>query len=291
MQNRIAREVRVPKGTVLLTRDNRRFLTVAEVKLDPTSAASGRFGLQRVAVVAEQPGPLGNVEKGAISRVEDETLNQWLMVTNEAPTQGGSLRSVTLVTEEDRKQLYENLRATLARRAQERLVSQVDPAREIVVLWMPEVEVQEASYDKAVGDEGEKVSLRMKVVLRGTVFQMKYVQELAPQVLERQVKNQRKDYRLLPATVQAQPPEVLTLKEGAVYLRVRAEGDIVPTWDVRKIQRDLVDKTREQAEAYLRSLPGLGGYDLATGPGWYPRLPRFSFRIHVQVQPPQSQPV
>ena len=46
LRNQISQPVIVPQGTVILTSDNRRFLTSAQVTVPPTSATSGRLRLR-----------------------------------------------------------------------------------------------------------------------------------------------------------------------------------------------------------------------------------------------------
>ena len=224
LRNQISQPVIVPQGTVILTSDNRRFLTSAQVTVPPTSATSGSFGARRVAVVAEEVGPIGNVEAGAITHMEDQSLNQRLIVENTSPIQGGGERATRFVTEEDRLKLFENLRQELLHQVLASLRDRIDVSDEIFVQWDTDVIVEQAEYDKEVGQEGDEVTLQMKVKLRGTVFSSKHLAEVAPLIIERIVENQLGSYTLLRDTLNLGAPEDVGISEGVVQLTVQAQG-------------------------------------------------------------------
>ena len=285
-RNRISQRVVVPKGTVVLTNENRRFTTAVEVNIPPTSGTSETFGWQRVAIVAEEPGPVGNVQSGAITHIEDQSLNQRLIVSNDAPVQGGGERAVTFVTEQDRVQLFEQLRHNLMQRAWQQLRDRSDLKESTFVTWDADVIVDEATYDRTVGEESDQVTLRMKVKLRGTAFSNSYLAEVVPVILARIVENQLEDYALVADTVLVGEPEEVGIADGVVQLSLEAQGDLVSAWDLGKVRRDLANKTRAEAENYLNNLTGVGGYALEMGPDWYDRMPRLWFRIDIDVLSP-----
>ena len=286
LRNQISQPVIVPQGTVILTSDNRRFLTSAQVTVPPTSATSGSFGARRVAVVAEEVGPIGNVEAGAITHMEDQSLNQRLIVENTSPIQGGEERATRFVTEEDRLKLFENLRQELLHQVMGSLRDRIDVSNDIFVPWDTDVIVEQAEYDKEVGQEGDEVTLRMKVKLRGTVFSSEHLAEVAPLIIERIVENQLGSYTLLRDTLNLGAPEDVGISEGVVQLTLQAQGDLVSTWDLGEVRRKLANTTREEAEAYLNTLMGVGEFVVEMGPDWYDRMPRLWFRISIEITEP-----
>lgn len=285
-RNQIAQEVVVPRGTVVLTNDNRRFVTAVPITVLPTSAIDERFGWSRVKVVAEEVGPIGNVEVGTITHIEDQSLNQRLTVENDTPIQGGGLRETRFVTEEDRLLLYETLRQELLLRAWNRLGERIKVAESVFVPWDADVIVEQAEYDKEVGQPADDVTLRMKVKLRGTAFSSKYLTEVAPMILERIVENQFESFALLANSLTLGEPGGWGISEGVVHFTLLAQGDLVSTWNLGTIQRALANSTREEAEEYLNNLEGVADYSLELGPSWYDRMPRLWFRITIEVVEP-----
>jgi hypothetical protein len=288
-QNRISQPVVVPRGTVVMTNDNRRFETSVAVTIPPTSGTSGEFGAQRVAVVATEPGPVGNVASEAITHIEDQILNQRLTVTNDAPIQGGRLNVVSYITEDDRLRLFAALREELGNSVWGQVRGRVDDSESVFVPWDADIVVVQADYDKAVGDEGEEVTLQMKVKLRGTAFSSKYLAEVTPMILDRIVENQHGSYKFQSETLTLGAPQLVDITEGVVSFTLQAEGDLVSTWDLGELRRDLANKTREEAEGHLNSLDGVSGYTLELGPDWYDRMPRLWFRISIEVLEPVVQ--
>lgn len=287
LRNQISQPVNVPRGTVVLTNDNRRYITAAQVTVAPTSQTSGSFGFKRVAVVAEVVGPIGNADQGAISNLEDLSLNQRLTVENDRPIQGGALRAVTFVTEEDRLQLFETLRQELQHRVFNSLGGRIDVSDHIFVPWdEADVIVELAEYDKEVGDEGDSLSLRMRVKLRGTAFSSTYLSEAAPIIVGRIVENQLGTYELVAESLALGTPNITGISEGVVQLTVQVRGDLVSAWDLGEIRRGLANATRQEAETQLNDLQGVGEFTLEMGPEWYDRMPRLWFRISIEVTEP-----
>ena len=285
-RNRISQPVDVAKGTVVLTDDNRRFETVEDETIPPTSATSDNFGVRRVDIVAIEPGPDGNVEPRAITHIEDQSLNQRLEVNHDTPTLGGGLRVAAFVTEQDRLQLYDQLRQTLVQRLEQQLRESHNPIEYIFVQWDDDVVVEQAEYDKAIGEEGERVMLRMKVKFRVTAFSRKDMAEVAPVILETIVEKQLDSYTLLEETVELGEPSDYRIIDGVVQFKLSAQAELVSTWDLGKVRRELTNATREEAETYLNALMGVGDFTLEMGPDWYERMPRLWFRIAIDVQPP-----
>ena len=285
-RNRISQRVVVPKGTIVLTNDNRRYMTAAEVNVPPTSGTSSELVGRRVAVVAEESGPIGNVGPNVITHIEDQSLNQRLIVNNDFPIQGGGERVVTFVTEQDRLQLFEQLRHLLMQRVWQQLGGVVNPSESSFVPWDDDVIVDEANYDRSVGEESDQVTLRMKVKLRGTAFSNKYLAEVAPIILARIVENQFEAYALVSDTVLLGKPNVNSITDGVIQLTLEAQGELVSAWNLGKIRRDLANRSLDEAESYLDNLTGVGDFTLEMGPDWYERMPRLWFRIDIEVVKP-----
>ena len=285
-RNQISQPVVVRRGTVVMTNDNRRFKTSVEVTIPPTSGTSDTFGAKRVAVIADELGPIGNVDSAGITHIEDQSLNQRLTVINDLPIHGGRLNVVSFVTEEDRLQLFDTLRQKLKQRVLNSLGERKDASDSIFVQWDDDIIVEQADYDRSAGEDGNEVTLIMKVKWRGTAFSAKYLEEAAPAILQRMVENQLGPYELLEDTLRVNTPNVEGITEGVVLLTVEAEVDLISTWNLGEIRRGLANKSRAEAENYLAGLEGVSEFALEMGPDWYDRLPRLWFRIAIEVLDP-----
>src|SRR6185295_18792304 len=105
--------VTLPAKTVLVARNGARFLTDAELKINPFS-----FGIARVGVTAEQRGIAGNLYVNQMATTDPPI--QGLTVTNQKPIAGGADRQAPAVAEADRAKLKDQL----TQRAREQALAQ-----------------------------------------------------------------------------------------------------------------------------------------------------------------------
>ena len=107
--NRSDREVLIPKGTFVRTGsgETARFYTVEEAVVPSQYNAT-----KRVAVLAADPGPMANVRALTINVIEGE-LATALEVINDAPTGGGTMRQLPVVTPGDQNALLDKAREEL----------------------------------------------------------------------------------------------------------------------------------------------------------------------------------
>ncbi|HID86624.1 MAG TPA: hypothetical protein EYP55_04495, partial [Anaerolineae bacterium] len=103
----------IPEGTLVSTSAGTiiKFRTVEEVTLPPQVG-----GRAQVSILAVDPGPSGNVKAWTINTVEP-SLAHLVNVVNDAPTSGGSVKRVGVVTAEDRRRLRESLLQRLQQEA------------------------------------------------------------------------------------------------------------------------------------------------------------------------------
>jgi hypothetical protein len=126
----------------------------------------------------------------------------------------------------------------------------------------------------------------MKVKWRGTAFSAEYLEEAAPAILQRIVENQLGSFELQEDSLRIATPNVEGISEGVVLLTLQAEVDLVSTWNLGEVRRELANKSRGEAENYLAGLEGVSEFALEMGPDWYDRLPRLWFRIAIEVVEP-----
>jgi hypothetical protein len=99
--NQDTQDVRVPKGTVVRTRNNVFFQTLEE-KVIPRSQITVippfvTFGSVDIAIEAVEPGPQGNVAANTITTSDRSSYS----VTNPQPTSGGDSKKIPVVTQTD----------------------------------------------------------------------------------------------------------------------------------------------------------------------------------------------
>jgi hypothetical protein len=285
--NKSDKAVAVPKGTILLAGATR-FATQSDVVVGPSRSAARAqsYGMASVKVVAVEGGPAGNVDALKINKIEGP-LGGPLEVQNNAPARGGAERTLTFVTEDDRRRLQDSLYRALSERLSQQLKAQLPATdRESVVPWSGQSPtIVEATFSKNSGDEAQSVSLTLRLRYGATVFSNEAYNSFAPQVAAAKVGDLRPGYRFVAGTVAAQPPEVVGVDNGVGRIKARAQGRLTPRLDAAQVRRDLAGRPAAEAHEHLAGLPGVARYELQHWPGWLGRLPWLGLRIGVHVAP------
>lgn len=288
--NKGDRPTTVPKGSVVQAAAVK-FVTQADVTVPGTVFAGPqqRFGMQKVGITAAVGGSVGNVKAQQIASI-DGLLARSLEVVNVEPTRGGSDRPVTFVTGDDRRRLQESLHKTLTERITAKMQRQRNE-RETLLIWPDRAElrnpaVREAHFDKNAEEESNTLALRMRLGYGATAFRGEHVNQLVEQLTRLKLAESRPQFHVLPGTTHIQPPQVVGIEGGLVQLLIKAEAQVAPRIDAGQFRADLKHRTMTEATAYLAALPGLTGQTINVQPEGRQRLPRFGFRIAVEVGKP-----
>jgi hypothetical protein len=277
--NRLATSVVVPSGTVVSTAtgNNVQFATQAEAPLAPNGRAT-------VPVQAVLPGPSGNARAGTITRVEGP-LALSVLVANDAPTSGGTLAKVGVVTEEDQKALEAQLFERLKQQAFAKLMERVEsgsfiPPESVEYLAMS------PTFTPFVGEVSQELSLSMNAQAVGLAVNTGAGSEAA---LTRLQTAMPPGTRLISDTVRFIPGSVTLQDSRTVEFDITAEGTLLRPVDTRAIRTAVLGMDAVEAADLLS-----GRYQLATrpiivlGPDWLPyvvpvRLPLLPWRVRVNV--------
>ena len=268
----------VPISTTLTTGTgtNVSFLTTTTATISSTVTSA------QVPVVAINPGPIGNVTVGQLNRISDPVLSRKVNVINEAPTEGGGVAPVGVVTRADKERLWSIVLQQLNQEGYEKLTSQLGeqeflPPESILVL--PLDYTYEPSMD---GEETDLLSLQMRAVVRGTVVEGQDANQLALAALQAQVPE---DYRLDPLSLQFQAGQVQGVsEEQAVSFSMLASGTAEAQIDPSEVAGMIRGLSAERAQRLLQQrLPLAGPPSVVVDPDWLGRLPWFPFRIQVEV--------
>ena len=286
--NRGSKAVSVPKGTVLLA-GTTKFATQSEITV-PATAFSGpqqRFGMSRVAIVAAGGGQSSNLDRYAIGKI-DGPLAGTLDVQNDAPTRGGSDRTIAFVTADDRAKLQDSLYRTLAQRLAQQIKGQL-PAldKESAVAWSGQnPAVVEATFNKNVDEEAQTLSLTMKLRYGATIFSNTGYNDLAQQFAGAKIGAVKPGFALAAGgPLDVQPPDVQGVENGVVRVTARVKGTAAPRLDRRAVASTVANQPVDRAQATLGALPGVAAAEVRAWPAWLGRLPWLSWRIAVQVRP------
>jgi hypothetical protein len=290
--NKTNKAVSVPKGTAV-SAGGVRFLTQGDVTVAATvgSGNQQRIGMGRAKIAAATGGPAGNVERYRIDAVEGP-LGPALDVQNDLPTRGGTEKTVTLVTADDRRRLQDSLQQRLTDRLMQQVRQQLPaPDKETAIPWAGQnPAVVEATFSKNADEQAQSVSLTLKLRYGATVFGNDAYNALVRQMATARVGQGMPGFQVVPQTLRPEPPEVAGMENGLVRLNGRASAAVEPRLDAGDLRRALANRPLAEARAYLGTLPGVGAAAVQTSPGWLGRLPWLWPRIAVVVERTSAAP-
>jgi Baseplate J-like protein len=277
--NRGGIPVTVPSGTVVSTAtgNNVQFATQAEAPLAPNGRAA-------VPILAVLPGPSGNVRAGTITRVEGP-LALSVLVANDAPTSGGTLAKVGVVTEDDQKlleaQLFERLKQQAFGKLMERLESgSFIPPESVEYLAMS------PTFTPFVGEVSPELSLSMSAQAIGLAVDSGAGSEAAMARLQGAMPP---GTRLISDTIRFIPGSVTVTDQRTVSFDITAEGRLLRQVDASAVRGTVLGMEPDEAASVLEErYPLATRPDIRLGPDWLPYivprdLPVLPWRIRVDV--------
>lgn len=280
--------VEIPQGMPVSV-DGKVFFTTTEGVIAPPGDVVG-LGIQpgtiRVGVVAQEPGPDGNVDAGAIDRVENQRVDSFLKgfpgltgrrVSNADPTTGGDLNEQPEITQDDVNAAVAQIQSDLTQQLQEQLAEDQARVYGPVDAGDPVIDVP----TDLVGRTGEET-----FTLSGTLdYSRGYVQRSAVEqaAVERLLADESvaaENVQVLADTAEVSIGEV-TRANDQLSIRVTVTAQGTPAIDVDAIRNQVAGMTDMEALDVLRDL---GEVRIELWPDWVDRIPRLTWRIEVRVE-------
>lgn len=271
----------IPQGTIVRTSagSNVRFRTIEEAVLPATIGGKAEVG-----IVAVDPGLSGNVDAWQINTIEG-VASLWAEVINDTPTRGGTVKWVSVVTNEDKNRLRASLLQRLQQEGYNRLREQLEEG-EFVPPESVVIEPLGETFDKGVYEQADVLGLEMRVTASGTAIKLEDAHTLAQYLLGFEVKE---GFQLLPQDLEFQLEKVTRVEGRRVYFEMGASGLMAERIDEGEIKEEIRGKPIAAAEEYLRQRFQLDEEpSIVVTPDWLKRIP---FRIRVIVSPKVSEHV
>jgi hypothetical protein len=269
----------VPAGTVVTARSGARFVTTQAVQVPAAvnAFAGTTNGQQSVPVQAEAGGDQGNVPAGSIVGIVGP-LGNLLLVTNDAPMTGGTMRTIYSLTVADISAPQSMIRAKLL--AMETATLNARYARSPVRRLGP------FATDPAAVTRFERDGrpfARIALTMHG---QAMYVHESDVDTFVRaqlQAQLSGHNEQLVPGTTVQHLVAIHTPDGTAIRVHVRART--APIIDVGDLQERLAGRTVDDALVLLQQGAANGGwtYTLSTEPDWAHRMPQVRSLITIHV--------
>ena len=269
--------VNIPAGTIVSTS------TGTPVNFRTTVAATLEGGVGTrvtVPIEAEEPGIESNVRANTINTVNG-ALRFRVRVSNNFATGGGGAQLVRVVTQADRDNLLAQVQADAEARAYEQLQQELLPGE-----WLPPESVQtfvtSSVFDKFNDDEGDTLSLSLRVLAQGTTLDQEQTNEAMLTALRSEVPI---GGRLVASSVATRREPGAVALGRQVQFTMTAVAEYVVPIDPREVTAAVAGLTPEQAIAILMAQwPLARPPDIYRDPEWRATLPTFPSRIQVRIE-------
>lgn len=267
----------VPADSRLLGDNGLVFLTVRAVTLQGVAGSTAAAD-----VIAQQPGPQGNVAAGTITILDDPLAGQ-ILVTNPDDLSGGAVEMVPAVAEADqsraRSQLLQFLQAVALSRMEAQLTErEFLPAEAVRV-----TAVLQENYSHAVGEATGQLSLSLRVEMRGTAVDVTDAAGLVYSGLAAQVPP---GHYLATDNINVVPEAALAVDDaGRMTVNMRGTGLAAVDLELNQPLQAITGQEVETAVAYLyQQLPLRDPPQLQIWPTWFERVPYLNSRIYTEIQ-------
>ena len=275
-------DVRVPKGTVLRTRDNVRFQTTEE-KLIPRSKLDifppfVIFGTADVAIEAIDAGTGGNVAANTITLTDRKDFAP----NNPQPTTGGETKKFAVVTGSDYGLAAGRADEELRKAALQKVDEWKKAAEKGQVVYGPVTKVTAVTGSAGlVGTEPPNGTFELTVTGTATGYKVAEGEPRATTIVKL---GQRADSDYEIDVTAAVVDLVIgpTLQDNGVGWRVRGSGPQVPQVKEAPLRTALAGRPFEEAKDIVQG-QGLELQTITIWPGWWPRFPFFDSRLHIDV--------
>ena len=278
--NQLAQDVTIPAGTRVSTSDgsNVVFQTLAEVAL------AGAVGsTAEVEVIAEEPGPQGNVAENLVNRVEG-ALGVQVEVRNLEPTSGGALRETAAVAAEDKDRLRAQVLQFLHAVALANMETELTEREFLSSDAIRVVTIIDENYSHDVGEPSTELALVMRAELQGTAVDTTVASGLAFDSLGQAVPP---GFSLVPDSIRFESGSVVGVDDaGRVTFSMIGNGVAAANLALDQPITAVTGQSPDIATAYLfQQLPLRAIPSVKIWPIWFDRLPYLTTRIQTEIAP------
>jgi len=269
--------VNIPSGTIVGTSTG---VPVSFRTTAPAELAGGVGARVTVPVEAVEPGIEGNVRANTINTVSG-ALRFRVRVINTNGTSGGGAQLVRVVTQPDRDNLLLQVQAQLAAQAYDALQAELQPGE-----WLPPESVQTfvvtQAFDKFNDDEGDTLSLTLRMLAQGTALSQAQTNEAMLAALRLAVPERG---QLVADSVGVRrEPGAVAIGRSVEFTMTAVAEDVVPM-DTDDVRNAIAGQTPAEAVNTLSSRwQQAAPPDIYRDPAWLDTLPAFPSRIQVRVE-------
>jgi len=283
--NRTSSEKTFNSGTEIIGPGGLKFNLNDKVTVASESAGSDYTripGKAEIEVTASTIGTESNLASGSEFAIANFSKSDYV-AKNEAAFAGGVSREVQVVAKKDQEKVLAELTDELKNKALGNLSDRVVAGEKLVEESLSS-KVVDKKYDKNVDEEGDELTLRLKIKFSA----LAYDEEEFKKLIEEKIANavpEGYEFRGEDSEVGFSLKEVT--QEGAAIFIAHFRANFYPKLDVESIRNGLVGKKPEIGEAYLQMMPGIDSFEVKIYPPLPAKLatfPRVASHIRIEVR-------
>ena len=229
---------------------------------------------------AMQPGITGNVPTGTLTAWSDAKF-RLLTVTNPAPGAGGVNENRPGVDAQDLVAIHALAQDLQKSDSVKSLLLAARP-HDAVFLRTAETVIDFAEPPTPAGTQADLLLLEVDVTVSAYAVLESTLDAVARQVL----KAEQGTGQFIRGTVSAieTGARQVDADSGAIRTEIQVQGEFVRNFSADKLKDAVKGQSADEAKSTLKRIYGIQDADVSVSPGWVPWLPRFSFRIGVDLR-------
>jgi len=267
------------------------FVAKSAVTIPGTSIRGGNIvpGTATVDIEAENPGEGYNVKAGRFTIVNLTAAQQEKIYGQSSKDlTGGFSKEVTVVSQDDFNQAKDKLSKELT----DEILSEVKSQNEGMEILDKAIQsgIVDIKSSANVDAEASDFTLNLNQRIKVMVFSQSLFNQFVISALEKQLAYDK--------MISLEPTGSIDLvkiepkyDQQILNVDVKVSGKISSRVDLEKVKKDLLGKSRSQAESYLSNLSGVKSYEIQFSPSfWIRRIPKFSRSSNVSLEYIESVP-
>jgi len=252
-------------------------VTVASASGDVFSGTTP--GKTKVNITASKIGVESNLPSNTKFSIGDNPL---VAAKNDEPFEGGTKKTVSVVSKNDIEKLLQELPKSLHEKAKDELVKLTPPDNDTLPILLATT-IAKKDFNKNVDDETDKITLKGTVVYKTLSYAKKDLTSLGLSVIK---KNLQKDQVLDENNVKVEIKDIKKKNEKEADVNLDIQAILQPKIDENKLISEITGMSYKDAEKLLLNVPQSSGVNISSSlniPFFPKMLPRVSQNIKIVV--------
>lgn len=260
--NKTTKEKAFAKDTFLVAPNKLKFKLSEEVQVASASVKveggveTKTYGKKEANTQATEIGPEGNISKDTELVFEEYAQNEYSAQATEAFS-GGTSREVSVVADDDARELRKQLLARLRSKAKEEIESEKETNLTVIEETI-EDNIAEESLSTKVGEQAKKVTLKATVEFTALAFNSEDINALLQQNVESEIPS---GFVMQAGKSRQTILERTVNKDGSVKFRSSFATTLIPDIKLEELRTKAVGMSIDEFEGYLRKQQNIGGVE------------------------------